>query len=75
MTQIGKSKKLAGFEFPKAIYLEPKVLMTIENGLLTPTLKLKRDYAREVYGKEIEKMYATINARKSIADEARKAKL
>lgn len=38
ITAIGKSEKLRGFEFVKAIYLHPE-LFTAESGLLTPTFK------------------------------------
>jgi long-chain acyl-CoA synthetase len=31
---------------------------TIEAGLLTPTLKIKRDVLQRVFAKEIEKLYA-----------------
>ena len=48
--------KLQYFEVPSDIYfkLEP---FTVKNGTLTPTFKLRRNVAKEVYSKEIEKMY------------------
>lgn len=71
---IGKANKIAGFEFPKDIFIEPKELMSIDNGLLTPTLKMKRDVARDFYSKQIAEMYSIINAakEKSIEAEAKK---
>lgn len=47
---------LKGFEIPKAISLEP-VPFSIENGILTPTMKLKRPEAKQMYLDRIESMY------------------
>jgi long-chain acyl-CoA synthetase len=30
---------------------------TIENGLLTPTMKVKRNKVKEIYGKQLESLY------------------
>lgn len=62
--QIGKDSGLHGFEIPRSIHLVDE-LFTVENGLLTPTFKLKRQQARDKYEKEIERMYATIENPKS----------
>ncbi|KAJ3082496.1 Long chain acyl-CoA synthetase 7 peroxisomal [Quaeritorhiza haematococci] len=77
MVRIAKTQKLAGFEIPKAIYLEGKELMSIDNGLLTPTLKLKREAAKAMYRPQIDEMYVRINAGKANggADAAVAAKL
>lgn len=55
---------LHGFEIPKAIHLDSD-MFSVENGILTPTMKLKRQQAKEKYQKEIEAMYAEINSPKS----------
>jgi long-chain acyl-CoA synthetase len=47
---------LKGFEIPKAISLE-HVPFSIENGILTPTMKLKRPEAKQMYLDRIESMY------------------
>lgn len=60
-----KNKGLATFETIKKFRIVPE--FTIENGLLTPTLKIKKNLAAEVYSREIEAMYAESNVR----DEAR----
>lgn len=62
--KIGKANGLHGFEIPKAIHLSDKPF-TVEDGLLTPTFKLKRLQAREKFEKEIERMYAEMPKPKS----------
>ena len=44
--RVGKANGLHGFELPRAIHLDHE-LFSLENGLLTPTFKLKRQQARE----------------------------
>jgi len=56
MKKQGKLAKLKGFEFPKAIYVEPEPFSP-ENGLLTPTFKLKRPKVRDHYRKRIDILY------------------
>ncbi|MGK3758254.1 MAG: long-chain acyl-CoA synthetase [Bacillariaceae sp.] len=62
--KMGKSNGLHGFEIPKSIYLSDEEF-SVENGLLTPTFKLKRQQAREKYEKEIERMYTVMPRPKS----------
>ena len=49
----------SGFEIPKAIVLKGE-LFTLESGLLTPTMKLKRNVAGSHFEKEIQGMYDKI---------------
>jgi long-chain acyl-CoA synthetase len=49
---------LAQFEKMKKVLIIPDEF-TIENGFLTPTLKLKRRVVEERYRKQIEELYAT----------------
>jgi long-chain acyl-CoA synthetase len=62
--RIAKENGLHGFEIPRSVHLADE-LFSVENGLLTPTFKLKRQQARDKYEKEIERMYATIVKPKS----------
>ncbi|KAI8884198.1 acetyl-CoA synthetase-like protein [Backusella circina FSU 941] len=53
---FGKENQLKGFEQVKAICLTTNEF-TIENELLTPTFKLKRELVRKLYDNEITEMY------------------
>ncbi|XP_015888035.3 long chain acyl-CoA synthetase 6, peroxisomal [Ziziphus jujuba] len=61
MDAVGREAQLRGFEFAKAVTLvvEP---FTMENGLLTPTFKVKRPQAKEYFAKSISQMYAEISS-------------
>uniref|UniRef100_A0A0E0BNV3 Long-chain-fatty-acid--CoA ligase n=1 Tax=Oryza glumipatula TaxID=40148 RepID=A0A0E0BNV3_9ORYZ len=65
MDSIGKEAQLRGFEFAKAVTLvaEP---FTLENGLLTPTFKVKRPQAKAYFAKEIADMYAQLRQAEQI---------
>ncbi|KAL6595600.1 hypothetical protein ACP70R_047940 [Stipagrostis hirtigluma subsp. patula] len=64
MDSIGKEAQLRGFEFAKAVTLvaEP---FTLENGLLTPTFKVKRPQAKAYFAKEISDMYEQLRETES----------
>ncbi|TQV90699.1 hypothetical protein V2A60_006910 [Cordyceps javanica] len=59
LEDIGRKKKLAGYERIKNLTLavEP---FSVENELLTPTLKLKRQQAAKAYRADIVRMYKEI---------------
>ena len=48
MLELAKQNKLSGLEKVKKIYLAPEP-MTIENDILTPTMKIKRNVAKNVF--------------------------
>ncbi|KAF5736849.1 Long chain acyl-CoA synthetase 7 [Tripterygium wilfordii] len=60
MDAIGREAQLRGFEFAKAVTLVPEPF-TLENGLLTPTMKVKRPQAKEYFAKAISNMYAELS--------------
>jgi len=63
MERISTREKLTGFEKVKRFTVVPEDF-TIENGMLTSTLKLKRASARDRYLKEIKEMYTQAAASK-----------
>ncbi|KHN98230.1 long-chain-fatty-acid--CoA ligase FAA2 [Metarhizium album ARSEF 1941] len=60
LDNIGRKHKFNSFEKVRGIYLDVEPF-TIDNELLTPTLKLKRPQAAKKYRAEIDAMYAEIN--------------
>ncbi|XP_035514959.1 long-chain-fatty-acid--CoA ligase 5 [Morone saxatilis] len=59
MTKLGKEAGLKSFEQVKDVYLHPEQF-TIENGLLTPTLKAKRAELKVLFQPQIDKLYASM---------------
>ncbi|XP_043925118.1 long-chain-fatty-acid--CoA ligase 6 isoform X2 [Protopterus annectens] len=60
MVRLGKESGLCSFEQVKDIYIFPE-MFSVQNGLLTPTLKAKRPELREHFKKQIEELYAGIS--------------
>ncbi|RIA88588.1 hypothetical protein C1645_725835 [Glomus cerebriforme] len=60
LIKYGKANDLKGFECVKNVRLTYKPFSS-DNGLLTPTFKLKRYQAKIKFQKEIEEMYAEIS--------------
>lgn len=60
LTAYGKENDLKGFEQMRSVYLTPNEF-SIENDLLTPTFKLRRENAKKVYESQIEIMYASLS--------------
>nr|XP_046263078.1 long-chain-fatty-acid--CoA ligase 1-like isoform X4 [Scatophagus argus] len=59
MVRLGKEGGLKSFEQVKAIYIHTE-LFAVENGLLTPTLKAKRNEMRQHFRSQIDELYAGI---------------
>ncbi|KAF9430664.1 hypothetical protein BGZ76_000762 [Entomortierella beljakovae] len=56
LSKIGRKAGLKGFEIPKAVLIQPEPF-SIENGMMTPTFKLKRHYIVDVYRQELSDLY------------------
>ncbi|CAI0466075.1 unnamed protein product [Linum tenue] len=69
MDAIGREAHLRGFEFVKAVTLvgEP---FTLENGLLTPTFKIKRAQAKAYFQSAITEMYKELDVSETPARSA-----
>uniref|UniRef100_A0A671VZ90 Long-chain-fatty-acid--CoA ligase n=1 Tax=Sparus aurata TaxID=8175 RepID=A0A671VZ90_SPAAU len=59
MVRLGKEAGLKSFEQVKAICIHTE-MFSIENGLLTPTLKAKRNEMRQHFRSQIDELYAGI---------------
>uniref|UniRef100_A0A2K6FKV3 Long-chain-fatty-acid--CoA ligase n=1 Tax=Propithecus coquereli TaxID=379532 RepID=A0A2K6FKV3_PROCO len=59
MVRIGKDSGLKSFEQVKGIAIHPE-LFSIDNGLLTPTMKAKRPELRNYFRSQIDELYSTI---------------
>ena len=59
---LGTSKKLNSLEKPKEIFLAPEPF-SVENDILTPTFKLKRNIGQKIYKAQIDAMYESLEAR------------
>uniref|UniRef100_A0A8U7NN30 Arachidonate--CoA ligase n=1 Tax=Corvus moneduloides TaxID=1196302 RepID=A0A8U7NN30_CORMO len=60
MVRLGKESGLQSFEQVKAIYIHSD-MFSVQNGLLTPTLKAKRPELRDYFKKQIEELYSSIS--------------
>lgn len=56
IASLSKEHKLSGLEKPKDVYLTDDAF-TVENNLLTPTFKMKRNVVREYFKPQIDEMY------------------
>ncbi|MEY6333235.1 hypothetical protein WJF42_23505, partial [Salmonella enterica subsp. enterica serovar Corvallis] len=60
MLRLGKEGGLKSFEQVKAIHVHTE-MFSIENCLLTPTMKAKRNEMRQYFRSQIDELYAGIN--------------
>ncbi|KAJ6669055.1 hypothetical protein lerEdw1_007864 [Lerista edwardsae] len=58
LVKLGKEAGLKSFEQVKDIYVHPE-MFTVENGLLTPTLKAKRADVSKYFRSQIDALYAS----------------
>ncbi|KAI7825818.1 hypothetical protein BX661DRAFT_184222 [Kickxella alabastrina] len=60
LADAGRKAKLQGYEILKAIKLDHRPFDIESNGILTPTMKLRRNIAADYYRPDIDAMYASI---------------
>ncbi|KAA6409794.1 MAG: AMP-binding enzyme [Lasallia pustulata] len=74
LERVGRKERFAGFEKVKACWLgvEP---FTIENELLTPTLKLKRPQTAKKFRAELDQLYAEALAEEELGKGKPRARL
>ncbi|KAM4620800.1 long-chain-fatty-acid--CoA ligase 6 [Polymixia lowei] len=60
LVRLGKASGLHSFEQVKNIYIHNE-MFSIQNGLLTPTLKAKRPELKEFFKEKIEDLYSSIS--------------
>ena len=56
MNQLATQAKFNGLERVKQVYLTPEEF-TVENNLLTPSMKLKRQVSEKLFRQQINAMY------------------
>lgn len=61
LSETGRKEGLGGFEIPKAVWLCAQPF-TVDNDILTPTMKLKRAHATKAFAPQIKELYAQIKA-------------
>jgi len=59
MSQLAKYNDLKSFEQVKDIFVTPE-LWSVENDLLTPTFKVKRNALKKAFNSQIEQMYSRL---------------
>jgi len=68
MVEVGKASKLRPYEFVKKIFISPTPF-TVDQGILTPTFKLKRPQAKEFFNQQIDAMFEELAKEDKIAQE------
>jgi len=69
-TKLCKQAGLKGFEIPKAVFVTSE-LFSVENGILTPTFKVKRKEAHQSFKKEIDQLFVNLKAQDEASEKAK----
>ncbi|XP_076440059.1 long-chain-fatty-acid--CoA ligase 5-like [Babylonia areolata] len=59
LTELGRKSGLSSLEIVKDVYIQPD-LFSVENGLLTPTFKAKRQELAKYFRTQIQEMYSKL---------------
>lgn len=62
LLKLANERKLNGLEKPKGIHIAAEAF-SVENDILTPTFKLKRNVGKIVYQEQINALYEEIAAK------------
>jgi len=68
LTDVGRASKLRPYEFVKRIYITP-LPFSVEQGILTPTFKLKRPQAQAFFQTQLDSMFKELEAEDAILQE------
>ncbi|KAF9352452.1 hypothetical protein BGX26_009738 [Mortierella sp. AD094] len=66
LEKAGKAGALRGFEFPKRVHLTIDAF-SVDNGMMTPTFKVRRPQVAEYFREHIKAMYDDIHATTPVA--------
>ncbi|KAG0207909.1 hypothetical protein BGX28_000993 [Mortierella sp. GBA30] len=66
LEKAGKAGALRGFEFVKRVYLTTDAF-SVDNGMMTPTFKVRRPQVAEYFKEQIKAMYDEIHASTPVA--------
>ncbi|KAF9390089.1 hypothetical protein CPB97_009986 [Podila verticillata] len=66
LEKAGKAGALRGFEFPKRVHLTTDAF-SVDNGMMTPTFKVRRPQVAEYFAEQIKAMYEDINSTTPVA--------
>lgn len=66
LEKAGKAGALRGFEFPKRVHLTIDAF-SVDNGMMTPTFKVRRPQVAEYFAEQIKAMYEDINSTTPVA--------
>ena len=61
LREIGKREEMQAFEIPRDILVENEIVWSSENGLLTPSFKIKRAGLSKHYEERLSTMYNSLN--------------
>ena len=59
INELGSMRNLNSLEKPKEIFMSSEEF-TVENDIMTPTFKLKRNVCKKVYQAQIDQLYEVV---------------
>jgi len=65
--RVCKGAKCSSYEIPRAIFLDHK-LFSVDNEILTPTMKLKRNDAKKTYQAQLDELISRTASENPLKD-------